>query len=160
MKAIQSEALFGYGIPMPQSLSKVIIHLIFSTKERYPWLNATVRRLSCNHLPRRGRGSVPCWRCADHIHLVTTLPRALSQADLVEGLKKKSSKWIKGLASEYRHFLAARPRRVSVSPSQLDALLAYVESQDEHHRSRTFQEEYREFLRKYGIEYDERYVWD
>jgi putative transposase len=48
----------------------------------------------------------------------------------------------------------------SVSPSQLDALLGYVETQEEHHRSRTFQEEYREFLRKHGVEYDERYVWD
>ena len=80
---------------------------------------------------------------------------------MLEGLKKKSSKWIKGLAADYRHFYWQRGYGAfSVSPSQLDALLAYVESQEEHHRSRTFQEEYREFLRKYGVEYDERYIWD
>jgi REP element-mobilizing transposase RayT len=98
---------------------------------------------------------------ADHVHLVTTLPRTLSQADMLEGLKKKSSKWIKGLAPGYRRFYWQRGYGAfSVSPSQLDALLKYVETQEEHHRSRTFQEEYREFLRKHSVEYDERYVWD
>jgi putative transposase len=98
---------------------------------------------------------------ADHVHLVTTLPRTLTQADMLEGLKKKSSKWIKGIAPNYRHFYWQRGYGAfSVSPSQLDPLLQYVEMQEEHHRSRTFQEEYREFLRKHGVGYDERYVWD
>jgi putative transposase len=98
---------------------------------------------------------------ADHVHLVATLPRTLSLADMLEGLKKKSSKWVKGLAPDYRHFYWQRGNGAfSVSPSQLDVLLGYVETQEEHHRSRTFQEEYREFLRKHDVEYDERYVWD
>ena len=150
---------------MPQSLSKVIIHLIFSTRERHPWLNATVRPRMHAYLATicrdAGGEAFRVGGVADHIHLVTTLPRTLSQADLLEGLKKKSSKWIKELAAEYRHFYWQRGYGAfSVSPSQLDALLAYVESQDEHHRSHTFQEEYREFLLKYGVHYDERYVWD
>jgi hypothetical protein len=77
---------------------------------------------------------------ADHVHLVTTLPRTLSQAEMLEGLKKKSSKWIKGLAPDYRRFYWQRGYGAfSVSPSQLDALLRYVDTQEEHHRSRTFQ---------------------
>ena len=80
---------------------------------------------------------------------------------MLEGLKKKSSKWIKGLAPDYRHLYWQRGYGAfSVRPSQLDALLEYVETQEEHHRSPTFQEEYREFLHKHGVEYDERYAWD
>ena len=150
---------------MPQSLSKVIVHFIFSTRDRHPWLDANVRPRMHAYLGTicrdAGAEAYRVGGVSDHVHLVTTLPRTLSQADMLEGLKKKSSKWIKGLAADYRHFYWQRGYGAfSVSPSQLDALLAYVESQEEHHRSRTFQEEYREFLRKYGVEYDERYIWD
>jgi len=80
---------------------------------------------------------------------------------MVERVKKTSSKWIKGLDPKYRQFYWQRGYGAfSVSPSQLDAVLEYVENQEEHHRIRSFQEEYRDFLRKYGVEFDERYVWD
>ena len=98
---------------------------------------------------------------ADHVHVVTTLPRTLSQAELVEKTKKASSKWIKLLGGHYRGFFWQRGYGAfSVSPSQLDAVLRYIEAQKEHHRTRTFQEEYRELLRKHGVNFDERYVWD
>jgi REP element-mobilizing transposase RayT len=150
---------------MPQSLSKVIIHIIFSTKDREPWLDRGVRPRMHAYVATICRdlnaemflvGGV-----ADHLHVVTTLPRTLSQADFVEAMKKMSSKWIKALDSKYRGFYWQRGYGAfSVSPSQLGAVLKYVESQEEHHRSRSFQEEYRDFLSKYGIEFDERYVWD
>jgi REP element-mobilizing transposase RayT len=80
---------------------------------------------------------------------------------MVESVKKTSSKWIKGLDSRYRGFYWQRGYGAfSVSHSQLDAVLKYVENQEEHHRNRSFQEEYRDFLGRYGIEFDERYVWD
>ena len=150
---------------MPQSLSKVIIHTIFSTKDRHPWLDTNIRPRMHAYLATicrdAGAEAFRVGGVADHVHLVTTLPRNLSQADMLEGLKKKSSKWIKGVAADYRLFYWQRGYGAfSVSPSQLDALLGYVETQEEHHRNRTFQEEYREFLRKHGVEYDERYVWD
>jgi REP element-mobilizing transposase RayT len=150
---------------MPQSLSKVIIHTIFSTKDRHPWLDANVRPRMHAYLATicrdAGAEALRVGGVADHVHLVTTLPRTLTQADMLEGLKNKSSKWIKGIAPNYRHFYWQRGYGAfSVSPSQLDALLEYVETQEEHHRSHTFQEEYREFLRKHGVGYDERYVWD
>ena len=98
---------------------------------------------------------------ADHVHIVTTLPRTVSQAQMIEQIKKASSKWIKSLHPRYRGFFWQRGYAAfSVSPSKLDALLKYVETQKEHHRTRTFQEEYREFLRRQGVGFDERYVWD
>jgi len=129
---------------MPQSLSKVVIHIIFSTKDRQPWLDANVRPRMHAYLATicrdAGAEAFRVGGVADHVHLVTTLPRTLSQADMLEGLKKKSSKWIKGLAPDYRRFYWQRGYGAfSVSPSQLDALLRYVDTQEEHHRSRTFQ---------------------
>ena len=98
---------------------------------------------------------------ADHVHIVTTLPRTVSQAQLVEQIKKASSKWIKALDARYRGFFWQRGYGAfSVSPSQLDAVLQYIDSQQEHHRTRTVEEEYRELLRKHGVDFDERYVWD
>ncbi len=94
---------------------------------------------------------------ADHVHIVTTLPRTLSQSELIEQIKKASSKWIKTLDARYRGFFWQRGYGAfSVSQSQLDAVLAYVEAQHEHHHTRTFQEEYRELLRRHGLEFDER----
>ena len=98
---------------------------------------------------------------ADHVHIVTTLPRTLSQAELIEQLKKVSSKWIKAVDTRYRGFFWQRGYGAfSVSPSELTAVLEYVQAQQEHHRTRSFQEEYRKLLRQHGIDFDERYIWD
>lgn len=150
---------------MPQSLSKVILHIVFSTKDREPWLDRAVRSRMHAYVATICRDlDAEVWRVggvADHLHIVTTLPRTLSQADMVERVKKASSKWIKRLDSKYRHFYWQRGYGAfSVSPSQLDAVVEYVRTQEEHHRTRSFQDEYREFLRKYRVEFDERYVWD
>ena len=92
---------------------------------------------------------------------MTTLPRTLSQAQLVEQIRKTSSKWIKAVDAHYRGFFwQRRYGAFSVSPSQLEDVLQYIETQQEHHRTRTFQDEYRELLRRHGIDFDERYVWD
>ena len=150
---------------MPQSLSKVILHIIFSTKNRQPFLDSDVRprmhvylATICRDL---GAELVHVGGIADHVHIVTTLPRTLSQAQLVEQIKKTSSKWIKELDARYRTFFWQRGYGAfSVSPSQLEAVLQYVEAQQTHHRTRTFQEEYRDLLRRHGVDFDERYVWD
>ena len=150
---------------MPQSLSKVIIHVIFSTKDREPWLDSDVRTRMHAYLATvcrdLGAEFVRIGGVADHVHIVTTLPRTVSQAQLVEQIKKASSKWIKALDARYRGFFWQRGYGAfSVSLSQLDPVLQYIEAQQEHHRARTFQEEYRELLRRHGIDFDERYVWD
>ena len=150
---------------MPQSLSKVILHIIFSTKNRDPWLDSYVRPRMHAYLATicrdLGAEFVRVGGVADHVHIVTTLPRTLSQAQLIEQIKKASSKWIKALDARYRGFFWQRGYGAfSVSLSQFEAVLQYIETQPEHHRTRTFQEEYRELLRRHGIDFDERYVWD
>jgi REP element-mobilizing transposase RayT len=150
---------------MPQSLTKVILHIIFSTKNREPWLESNVRSRIHAYLATvcrdLGAEFTHVGGVADHVHVVTTLPRTLSQAELIEQIKKTSSKWIKTLDVQYHGFFWQRGYGAfSVSPSQLDAVLNYVTAQQEHHRTRTFQEEYRELLRKHGVDFDERYIWD
>jgi putative transposase len=161
--------VFGDYSAMPQSLSKVIIHIIFSTKDRKAWLDRDVRPRMHAYVATICRDlnaeALRVGGVTDHLHVVTTLPltlpRTLSQAAMVETVKKTSSKWIKGLDAKYQQFYWQRGYGAfSVSPSQLNTVLEYVESQEEHHRTRSFQEEYRDFLRKYGVEFDERYVWD
>jgi len=97
---------------MPQSLSKVILHIIFSTKNREPWLDSDVRprihaylATICRDL---GAELVHVGGVADHVHIVTTLPRTLSQAQLIEQIKKASSKWIKELDERFRGFFWQR----------------------------------------------------
>lgn len=150
---------------MAQSLSKVILHIIFSTKNREPWIDFEVRPRMHAYLATicrdLGADFVRVGGAADHVHILSTLPRTVSQAELIERIKKTSSKWIKALEIRYHGFFWQRGYGAfSVSPSQLDSVLEYVKQQEEHHRKRTFQEEYREFLRKHNVEFDERYVWD
>jgi REP element-mobilizing transposase RayT len=150
---------------MPQSLSKLIVHSIFSTKNREPWLDANVRPRMHAYLAticrELGADFVYVDGVSDHVHIVTSLPRTLSQAQLIEQIKKTSSKWIKTVDAQYWGFSWQRGYGAfSVSPSQLDAVLQYIDGQKEHHRVRTFQEEYRELLRKHGVDFEERYVWD
>ena len=150
---------------MANTYSSLYYRIIFSTKNRESWLESHVRprvhaylATICREL---GAELVHVGGVADHVHIVTTLPRTLSQADLVEQIKKVSSKWIKTLDARYRVFFWQRGYGAfSVSPSQLEALLQYIEAQQEHNRTRTFQEEYRELLHRHGVDFDERYVWD
>src|SRR5262249_24078997 len=91
---------------------------------------------------------------ADHVHIVTLLPRTLSQAQLIEQIKKTSSKWIKSLDARYRGFSWQRGYSAfSVSPSQVETVLKYVNTQEDPHRTRTFREEYPELLSRHGIDF-------
>jgi len=96
---------------MPQSLSKVILHIIFSTKNREPWLDSDIRPRMHAYLATicrdQGGEALRVGGVADHVHIVTTLPRTLSQAQLIEGIKKPSSKWIKALEARYRGFFGS-----------------------------------------------------
>lgn len=150
---------------MPQSLSNILIHLIWSTKDRRPWLEKGIREKTHAFLA----GTVRQMDCeayrvggvADHVHLAVRLSRTLSVADLVKEVKIASSKWVKAQDSSLHDFAWQQGYGVfSVGMSQKERLLDYIDTQEEHHRTRPFQEEYRDFLKKYGIDYDERYVWD
>ena len=94
-------------------------------------------------------------------HIAARLARTSSQAELLEKIKKTSSAWIKHQGSQYAGFFwQAGYGDFSIGWSQLEDLVRYIDQQEEHHRRQTFQEEYRNLLNKYHVEFDERYVWD
>ena len=150
---------------MPQSLSEILVHAVFSTKDREPSIPAEVqaplhaflagvcRNAGCEGLRVGG--------VADHVHLAVRLSRTITVAALIEELKTASSKWIKTQREGLKGFHWQRGYGAfSIGYSQLPALLRYIEAQPEHHRKQTFQEEYRVILRRYAVAFDERYVWD
>jgi putative transposase len=150
---------------MPQSLSFLLIHVVFSTKDRAPALDSSVRPALYAYLATVVRNAdCECYRVggvSDHVHLAIRLSRTITTAKLVEELKTSSSKWLKTQSPALAAFAWQRGYGAfSVGASDLEALRQYIDNQEEHHRKRTFQDEYRVILTKYGIEYDERYVWD
>jgi putative transposase len=150
---------------MPQSLARVVVHLVFSTKHRQPFLDADVRPKVFAYMATIVRNlECECYRVGgveDHVHLAIRLSRKTSIADLVRVLKASSSKWIKTQADYLESFSWQGGYAVfSVDHERLDRLLAYIDRQEEHHRKAPFQQEYIHLLVRNGIEYDPRFVWD
>ena len=150
---------------MPQSLANILVHLIFSTKERQPWIQDDVRShlhaylvgiLQNHRSPSLATNSVE-----NHIHILFALSRNYSVAKIVEEVKKGSSIWIKTQGPAYEQFHWQNGYGAfSVGQSQAPVVKRYIANQAEHHRKVTFQDEFRRFLDKYQVKYDERYVWD
>ena len=150
---------------MPQSISYVYGHITFSTKNRYPFIDNNIKtslfeyiagickRLECYPIKVGGH--------KDHVHILCTLSKNILQTKLLEEIKKGSSKWIKTQGEKYRNFYWQSGYGIfSVNPSELDVVVHYISNQEEHHRNKSFQEEYLAFLKKYKVKYDERYLWD
>lgn len=151
---------------MPQSLSVVYLHLVFSTKDRRPflrypalrdalhgYLGAVSKRLDCAPIQVGG--------VEDHVHVLARLGRTVAQADWVKELKRVSNQWLKTQGPEFADFTWQGGYAVfSVSQSNVERVRTYVARQEEHHRKMGFQDELRALLRKHGLEWDERYVWD
>lgn len=148
---------------MPQSLSRIYLHVIFSTKDRradilpqhkaelHDYIGGTLNALGCPVVVIGGM--------ADHIHTLFCMSRTLSISDVVQKVKANATKWYKekmGCDFSWQRGYAA----LSVSQSAVDSVKEYIMNQEEHHRKRTFMEEYREFLKLYNIKFDENYVWD
>jgi putative transposase len=150
---------------MPQSLSMILIHLIFSTKDRFACIHKTLRPALHAYLATVSRDcACETYRVSgtgDHIHMAIRITRTLSISDFVMKIKTVSSAWMKEQRPELRNFSWQRGYGAfSISPSDLATLIRYIDNQEEHHRMKTFEEEYRSILALYGVEYDERYVWD
>ena len=150
---------------MPQSLAKVYLHLIFSTKGRNPiiadeWRDELFRviggeanNIECQSLIVGG--------VADHVHVLFQLSRTITIATAVGTIKSSSSAWVNQhckLVTEFRW--QAGYAMFSVSQSQVEVVREYIRLQPEHHANRSFQDEVREFLQRYEVEWDECYVWD
>jgi putative transposase len=150
---------------MPQSLSAILIHLVFSTKNREPFITPAIETELHPYLAKIFRElkspSLTINGASDHVHILFSLGRVIKVADLVEEVKTESSKWIKTKGREFRNFHWQRGYgALSIGQSNVVALKRYISNQKQHHRGITFQDEYRKFLKSYRIEYDERYVWD
>jgi putative transposase len=150
---------------MPQSLASILIHIVFSTKNRKPFLTAPVdvelHKYLATVARNAGSPTLAIDGVEDHVHLLVSLARTSSIADIVEDLKKTSSKWIKTKGPDFRAFQwQTGYGAFSIGQSNAPALKKYIANQNVHHRKQNFQDEYRTLLRKYEIEFDERYVWD
>jgi putative transposase len=161
---------------MPQSLSAVYLHAVFSTKERraflrddtlrsslHAYLGGVSKKLKCAPLRIGG--------VEDHVHILARLGRSTTQADWVKEMKRASSIWVKGQQQPDASTRKSEPPLAefswqggyacfSVSVSNLETVERYIIQQKEHHREMTFQDELRSLLQKHGEAWDERYLWD
>jgi REP element-mobilizing transposase RayT len=150
---------------MAQSLSKMILHLVFSTKERQKFITRLIRPRLHGYLAQVAR-EMGCevhvvGGVADHVHLAIDFPRTITVADLLKKLKGTSSVWMKEQDREFSDFAWQGGYGVfSVSASHKHQLIEYIAHQEERHRKLTFEQEYRQFLTRYDIQVDEKYLWD
>lgn len=149
---------------MSQSLSKLYVHLIFHVKNNigliraedekdlYAYMGGVIK--SSNSIPVNINGT------EDHVHVLCIMSKNISLSDLMEDIKKNSSRWIKTKGTHYQNFAwQGGYAGFSVSQSKVDVVSRYIDNQKEHHKHQTFREEYIQFLKEYGIEYNEDYLW-
>jgi REP element-mobilizing transposase RayT len=150
---------------MSQSLVRILGHIIFSTKNREPTLLSEVRAdlygYMAGILKEGGSTPILIGGTQDHVHVLCGLSKNLALCQIVQQLKESSSKWIKPRHPSLEDFHWQNGYGgFSIGESGLAAAKQYVAGQEEHHRRMSFQDEYRAFLRKYKIEFNEQYVWD
>jgi len=151
---------------MPQSLTNLLVHLVFSTLERQPFLSEPRLREEMHRylggiVKEQGGHSLEVGGIADHVHLLVAIRQTTTIADLVRDLKRSSSIWIKRRDGSLKGFAwQGGYGAFSVGQTEVEVVRAYIQNQEEHHQRPSFQEEYRAFLEKYKIPYDERYVWE
>jgi len=150
---------------MPQALAKIYLHLIFSTKNRERSLPDNIRADLHSYMGGilNGLGCSPIEINTepDHAHLLFVMSRTETISNVVGHLKKSSNDWLRNRDPQFRDFYWQGGYGVfSVSQSNVEEVRQYIRGQHEHHKQISFQEEFRTFLKRYEIEFDERYVWD
>ena len=150
---------------MGQSLVKNYMHIVFSTKHRqnfihspveeelHAYLGGVCKNLECHPIKIGGY--------TDHVHILCMLSKKIALMKLLEDVKSDSSKWIKKMGKDYANFYWQDGYGAfSVNPKNVEDVILYIQNQHVHHQQQDFQDEYRGFLKRYKVEYDERYVWD
>ena len=150
---------------MSQSLSKIYVHIVFSTKNReqmisdeikeelFNYLGGVCKNLECNPIQVGGY--------RDHIHILCLLSKKITLVKLLEEVKSASSKWIKTKGEKFSDFYwQSGYGAFSVNPTEIEVVTNYIRNQEEYHKVKSFQDEYRAFLKKYDVQYNEDYVWD
>lgn len=151
---------------MPQSLAKILVHTVFSTKERRPFLRDRALREETHHYLGGILKNLDCQPIMvggveDHVHFLCALSRTCEAAAMVKEVKRGSSLWIKTKSQELPDFAWQNGYGIfSIGYSQIESVRDYIASQEAHHRKISFQDEFRLLLKRYHIEFDERYVWD
>ena len=150
---------------MSQSLASVLVHIIFSTKKRQRWIQQEVIQDLHSYMVAisRSYGALvhEIGGIEDHVHLLISLPRTQALSKLIEEIKKGSSKWIKTKGQFYAEFSWQNGYGAfSIGQSSFDNLRKYIQNQQEHHKKISFEDEFRTFLKRYDIQFDERYLWD
>jgi REP element-mobilizing transposase RayT len=148
---------------MPQSLAKVNVHIVFTTKYGRELITDEVRGELHSYvigvLSNLGSYTYEIYANSDHIHILCTLPRTITMADIVSKIKTTSSKWLKNKGVPDFYWQDGYGI-FSVSSSKVEVVKKYIKNQPQHHKEVDCKDEYRLFLKENGIEYDERYVWD
>ena len=151
---------------MPQSLSKILIHSVYSTKDRRPFLRDKDLREELHNyiggiLNRLDCQTIIVGGVEDHVHLLCALSRTCQASDMIKEVKRGSSLWLKTKGPNLHDFAWQNGYGVfSIGFSQIEAVRSYIARQEYHHRKISFQDEFRELLRRYEIDFDEKYVWD
>jgi REP element-mobilizing transposase RayT len=150
---------------MPQSLHCKYGHIVFSTKSRQPIITADLEPRLFEYLGGIVRGLearlIEINGTANHLHLLIRESKSVADRDFMAQLKGDSSRWVNATFAERGRFSWQDGYGwFSVSPADVDAATQYIRNQKAHHKAVTFEDEFRQFLRKYSVEYDERYVWD
>lgn len=149
---------------MAQSLACLHVHLVFSTKQRAQLIEDPIRKALHAYLATILQDlkcpAILINSMADHVHVLFDLARTCAMSEVVEKLKTASSKWMKRQDGHAGFAWQGGYGAFAVSESMVGTVRAYIARQAEHHRTITFQEEYRAFLERHRIVYDERYVWD
>jgi len=147
---------------MASTLTKLLVHITFSTKDRSPLIPAETEPALYSYVGGICRNSdstlLAMGGTADHAHMLVSLGKTIALSDLMLNVKRDSSKWMKAHAPAFAwqdgYFV------FSIGKSTVDALRAYIANQKEHHKTTDFKDEMRAFFKKYAVEYDERYVWE
>ncbi|WP_050029132.1 IS200/IS605 family transposase [Verrucomicrobium sp. BvORR034] len=151
---------------MPQSLSQNYVHLVFSTKDRKSFLQDTelqkrVHAYVAGTCKNLDSPAIIVGGIADHVHILLQLARTKALSDVVRDIKRESTKWIREEAPRLSEFhWQSGYGAFSVSHSLVDTVAHYIRNQAEHHQKMSFQDEFRKLLKKSGLQWDERYVWD
>jgi len=148
---------------MPSTHLSLHYHLVFSTKSRHPFIDSEWRQRLHAYLGGclKTLGAIPetVGGTEDHVHLLTGLKAIHRLADVLRDIKQTSSEWVHNEMKEKRFAWQEGYGAFTVSSSNVATVRSYIEAQEEHHRRKSFQEEYREFLEKHNILFDERYLW-
>lgn len=152
---------------MPQSLSKVLVHIVYSTRGRHPWLkDQRIRQELYAYKATILRNEVDTPALIingveDHVHMLCLLSRKFAIMSVIEEAKTETSKWLKKQSPDLSEFAWQGGYGIfSVSESNREQVSSYIADQERHHQKMTFQEEFRLLCKRHGIEIDERYVWD